>query len=208
MATSKIGEMPLTYPEVEQYFARLNFYLIANKQTDCSKAVLLSSCGERAFSLISTLTAPEDLCADTVTYKDIRSSVIAHLKPRRILHYERHLLHTMTQNSGESISSFLERLKQQANKCEFGTLLEQLVLSQFIFGLTSSETRSKLLAVSHLTLQEAVQEAQLQETIISSDTVQPSAIAALRKGPSSNHRYVNSDRETWLRGNSTSFPPC
>jgi len=194
MATRQIGEMPLLYPDVDLYFKRLQFYLIATDQESKAKAVLLSTCGERSFRLISTLMAPADLESKDVTFSKIQTAVIDHLKPRLIIHYERHLLHTMMQNTEEDVSCFLERLKQQANKCEFGTLLDDLLLSQFIFGLRSQETRSKLLAMSSLTLTIAVQEAQLHETITMSDSSQPS-ISTLRSTRSfKQHEAVNSHR--------------
>ena len=48
--TGKIGDMPLTHPEVAQYFKRLNFSLIATEKTALGKSVLLSTCGAQAFS--------------------------------------------------------------------------------------------------------------------------------------------------------------
>ena len=127
MATNgKIGEMPLQFPEVDQYFKRLSFSLTANGQTAVSKAVLLSTCGQAAFSLIETLIAPNDVTSDDIGFDDIKEAVINHLRPKRIIHYERHVLHSMTQNS-DGISTFLQKLKEQANRCEFGSLREELI---------------------------------------------------------------------------------
>ena len=59
MATSgKIDDMPLSFPAVEQYFKRLRFHITATDRTPVAKAILLSSCGSAAFSLIETLVAP------------------------------------------------------------------------------------------------------------------------------------------------------
>ena len=52
----------------------------------------------------------------------------------------------MTQKQGEGVASFLERLKDQVNKCEFAALSDDLTLSQIIFGLSDHSVRAKLLA--------------------------------------------------------------
>lgn len=177
MATSKLGEMPLEFPDVEQYFKRLRFHLVANDKADVAKAVLLSTCGQKAFSLIEILLAPSDVISDDVTYDSIKDVIIHHLRPKRILHFERHQLHSMTQVSSESVTTYVQRLRNQANKCEFGELRDGLLLSQFIFGLSSQTVRSKLLAVSDLNFDRAIQEALLQETITSASISTESSIA-------------------------------
>ena len=106
MATSKIGEMPLQFPEVEQYFKRLQFFLEALDKLTVGKAVLLSSCGQTAFSLIETLIAPADITGPDITLNVVRDAVVNHLCPKRILHYERHLLHSMTQSATPFLLSF------------------------------------------------------------------------------------------------------
>ena len=91
--------------------------------------------------------------------------VITHLRPKLILHFERHRLHSMVQMD-ETATVFLQRLKDQASRCDFGSLREALILSQFIFGLKDERTREKLLADPALTLDAAVQEALMQETVV------------------------------------------
>ena len=178
MATSvKLGEMPSSYPDVEQYVKRINFSLIASGKVDVSKAVLLSTCGQQAFALIETLIAPLDITSDDVTYAIICAAIIAHLKPKRILHYERHKLHSMVQQD-DTVTHYVQRLKEQANQCDFGDLREGLVLSHFIFGLTSQEARSKLLSLPDLKLDDAVQLALLHESVTSASRTTEVSISA------------------------------
>ena len=168
MATSKtLGPMPMEFffPMVEQYFTQLSFYLTATDKEKVSKAVLLSSCGQKAFQLIETLVAPTEVTDATITYEFIKKSVIDHLRPKSILHFERHPLHSMVQKDGESASNFVECLKKQAGRCNFGSLRDDLLLSQFIFGLRSQPIRAKLLADPSLDLTKALQEALLHETV-------------------------------------------
>ena len=92
--------------------------------------------------------------------------MLLHFRPPRILHYEWHVLHSMMQNT-DFVTSFVQRFKDQVNRCDFGALCNELILSQFVFGLSLSSVRSKLLASRELTLDGAIQEALLDN--ISSD---------------------------------------
>jgi hypothetical protein len=166
MATSgKIGEMTLLYRDVEQYFKRLQFHLTATGKSELSKAVFLSSCGQSAFALIETLLAPADVAEENVIFDQVKTLVLQHLKPKQILHYQRHKLHSMKQTDQEIVTTYLQRLKHQVNHCQFGELRDGLLLSHFLFGLRSAEVRARLLAVTTLTLDRAVQEAILHEAI-------------------------------------------
>lgn len=196
MATRKFEEMPLGFPDVEQYFKRLEFFLVANDIHDRSKAVLLANCGVAAFSLIETLISPSNIMDEEVTFDIIRTAVFNHLRPKRILHYERHLFHAMTQIDGELSSEFVRRLKDQANQCSFGDLKDDLVLSQLIFGIAKKEVRSKLLVRDQLTLDQAIQECRLQETVKMAST-EHMVVSQLNKSATfKNWNQPNTKRQT------------
>lgn len=165
-----IGEMPMEHPAVDHWFRRLSFHISASKQENLAKAVLLSSCGETAFSLIETLLAPAKLEDDAVTVLIIEEAVRKHFQPKRILHVERHKMHAMVQVGGEIASLFVQKLKDQANKCDYGTLKDDLILTQFIFGLSDRIIREKLLAMDDLNLDKAIQQVLLHETISSASS--------------------------------------
>ena len=148
-------------------------------------------------------------------------AIVNHLCPKRILHYERHLLHSMTQSSN-TVSTFIQRLKDQANKCDFGALRDKLILSHFIFGLSDHEQPcpqakrkeeedhtilSKLLSTADLTLDSAIQQAMLCETIeLASGTVN-SAISALATCKPSKQSCAN-DIPAKPRQQKPSFSSC
>ncbi|PAA64507.1 hypothetical protein BOX15_Mlig000968g3 [Macrostomum lignano] len=172
----RLGEMPLSYPEIEQYFKRLLFYLEATEKNEQAKAVLLATCGESAFNLVEELIKPEDITKAGVTFKSIQDTLLEHFKPKALLHYERHVFHSTVQKDAESITNFVARLKQQANKCQYGELREDLILSQFIFGLRSQNLRQKLLSKGTLELNDAIQEGLMTESIATA-TDKPETIA-------------------------------
>ena len=181
MATMKnFGEMPLKFPDVEAYFKRLHFYLVASDKSDLAKAVLLSSCGQEAFALIETLFSPTDVEDEEVDYASIKEHVLNHLRPRTILHYERHQLHSMTQGS-DPITVFIQSLRDQANRCEFGDFRDDLILTQFIFGLKDREMRAKLLAKPELTLESAIQECLFAESLEKATNPSNVSVAAIKR---------------------------
>lgn len=177
--TTGIGEMPMQYPAVEQWFKRLSFYLKASKSEELGKEVLLSSCGEAAFSLIETILAPQLLEEVEVSLKIIEEAVQNHFRPKLILHVERHKLHAMIQKSGESASVFIQRLKDQANKCAFKDMKDDLILTQFIFGILDHKTRDKLLTMDDLKLDKAIQQVLLQESISSAVSIEANISAVV-----------------------------
>ena len=126
--------------------------------------------------------APKDITDGDITYDSIKASVITHLQPKRILHYERHLLHSMVQKDGELASNFVERLKEQASRCELGSMRDDLLLSQFIFGLRSQPVRAKLLSDPSLDLAKALKEALLHESVATA-TGTDAVVAAIHTTP-------------------------
>ena len=175
-----------------------------------AKAILLSSCGSAAFSLIETLVAPADVEDEAITFDIIQTTVLDHLRPKQILHYERHQLHSLFQNT-DSISTYLQRLKDQANRCQFGELREDLILSQFIFGLSSQDVRTKLLSTTELSLNAAVQMATLSETVSSAAchsspaTDSSAAVSVVTTTPLSSFERRNSTQRFAVRSKGGKF---
>ena len=104
----------------------------------------------------------------------------------------------MTQKQGEGGASFLQQLKDQVNKCEFAALSDDLTLSQFIFGLSDHSVRAKLLALPDLTLQLAIQERLLQETVAVAQQGEAVVTSIEGKSSHSEHFAVSSPKKEFL----------
>ena len=112
----------------------------------------------------------------------------------------------MTQSS-DTVSTFVQRLKDQANKCNFCELRDELILSLFIFRLSDYTIRSKLLSMADLTLDSAIQQAMLHETVkLASETVN-SAVSALAACKPSKQSCTD-DTPTKPRRQKSSFSSC
>ena len=81
-------------------------------------------------------------------------------KPKLILHYERYKLAMCRQNDF-NIQDFVADLKRFPNSRDYGTLRDDLLLTQFIIGVNGDSLRMRLLTRADLTFDTAVQEALL-----------------------------------------------
>ena len=177
MATSKIGEMPLQFPEVEQYFKRLQFFLEASDKL---------TVGKRLYCLqlrANCVFADRDVNRPGRYYRP-RRYVERHPRCRRESpspktnfalrtspptfydSIQRHRFYFRSAFKGSGKQVRLRRIARRTHK-------------SFIFGLSDHTIRSKLLSTTDLTLDSAVQQAMLRETVeLASGTVN-SAVSAL-----------------------------
>ena len=136
----------------EQYVERVSQYFVANDIANDKKvAVLLTSVGQKAYSLMSDLTAPRKPAEKT--YDELVALMKAH-KPITIA--EQFKFHRRNQGEGESVAGYMEELRKLADRCNFGEHLEEALRDRLVCGLRSSTTQKKLLAESELTLHKAM----------------------------------------------------
>ena len=69
----------------------------------------------------------------------------AHWKPKPVIIVERFHFHQRTQQEGEDVASFMAALRRLADKCAFGTHLEEALRDRLVCGLRSTDTQRKLL---------------------------------------------------------------
>lgn len=67
------------------------------------------------------------------------------------------------QNQGESVDSYVTRLRKFASSCEFGTLTDELIRDKLVIGLNDRGTKGKLLREKSLTLDKAIDIARSKE---------------------------------------------
>jgi hypothetical protein len=131
------------------------------------KSAFLSYCGTDCFHLLVNLVAPSKLTDSNIrftfksssdpTQTNIRELLLSHLRPKRILHCERVNFFNLRQVSEMSISQYVAQLRECASSCEFGVMLEDLLLTQFIVGVRNSHVQRQLLTNEKLTLELAIQ---------------------------------------------------
>ena len=76
--------------------------------------------------------------------------------PTKNIIIDRHRFNKTNQKPTEPISSYVASLRILANKCEFGTLTDELIRDRIVCGIHSDRVRKHLLYESKLTLESAV----------------------------------------------------
>ncbi|UYV63292.1 K02A2.6-like [Cordylochernes scorpioides] len=71
--------------------------------------------------------------------------------PREVFHEAK-----MDQKSGEAISKYIIRLKEQAQRCNFGDVLQESLRDRFVAGIIDTPTQKKLLQEEGLTFEGAL----------------------------------------------------
>jgi len=86
-----------------------------------------------------------------------------YFKPQRNVVYERYVFNSCEQNQGESVDSYVTRLRKLASSCEFGTLTDELIRDRLVLGVIDRGTKGKLLREKSLTLDKAIDIARSNE---------------------------------------------
>lgn len=98
-------------------------------------------------------------------YKEAVTKLNSFILPKENTTYERHLLRQMKQKAGENIDMFTIRLRMQADRCGFGTNLEENIKDQIIQNCQSSVLRRDLLKRGDAGLEEILRVAKIFETV-------------------------------------------
>ncbi|KAJ8665862.1 hypothetical protein QAD02_007524 [Eretmocerus hayati] len=140
----------------EDYVERLEFVFIAQNITDDSKKVahLLTRCGPDSYKLIRDICAPTKL--KDMKYDELVKKVNDHLCPKRSDNVERSLFRKTLQRTGESVTDFVTRLKENSLHCNFGAELNKNLCEQLSAGLQDQETKIALYSETDLTYEKAI----------------------------------------------------
>ena len=84
------------------------------------------------------------------------TALVNYFKPQRNVVYERYVLNSCEQNQGESVDSYVTRLRKFASSCKFGTLTDELIRYKLVIGIIVRGTKGKPLREKSLTLDKAI----------------------------------------------------
>ena len=144
----------------KQYLQRLDFYFSANQigldymsnddtkkaaALEQRKAAFLAIVGKKTYQLLNNILAPQS--AIEVKYDVILAKLSDYFVPAVLEVAESFRFHRVVQREGESIVSFVSRLREAASKCNYGAFLNRSLRDQFVSGVSDSETQRKLLEV-------------------------------------------------------------
>ncbi|KAM7291846.1 hypothetical protein ISCGN_028417 [Ixodes scapularis] len=150
-----------------KYVERIELYCAVNKVLEAvdKRAVLLSCCGQEAYSLISTLVKP--LRPPNVEYQVLIDAVQNHIQRKPSELYSRYVFSKRDQEFGESVADYVTALRRLAGNCGFGgdkfPLIEML-RDRLVFGIADGVAQQRPLAEKKLTFEAAYDLAVTAET--------------------------------------------
>ncbi|UYV68434.1 hypothetical protein LAZ67_5004301 [Cordylochernes scorpioides] len=140
---------------VENYIYRLKQFMLISKTKEDFKTPFLISCiGPKYFGILRNLVFPEEV--DQVPFDNLCKILLKHFNPKTNIIYERFVFQKMDQKSGEAISKYIIRLKEQAQRCNFGDFLQESLRDRFVAGIIDTPTQKKLLQEEGLTFEGAL----------------------------------------------------
>ncbi|KAA3677328.1 uncharacterized protein DEA37_0001456, partial [Paragonimus westermani] len=126
---------------------------------------------DEKFQVLANLVSSDvfEYIADCKQYKDVIDALISLcVKPKNII-YARHLLSTCTQQVGQNLEQFMQKLKQLVKDCGFKTVNaseyhDETIRDAFIRGMLSNNVRQRLLEEDDIDLAKAFTQARALET--------------------------------------------
>ncbi|XP_072140294.1 uncharacterized protein [Dermacentor andersoni] len=147
---------------------KFDFFLAA---TECSEkprseaaktALFFSVAGEEALEVYNNFTFSEG--EDKQDYATVIAKLEEYYVEQQNTIHERYVFRSRLQNEAEPFEQFLRALNRQAQFCNFGTMMDEMVRDQIVFGTNSQKLREKMLMDKLLTLDKAVALCKAAET--------------------------------------------
>ena len=148
-SVSRVPEFDAAIESFGAYSRRLEQYFVANGvgEGDAPKrrAILLSAVGASTFSLLEDLIAPAP--AADKSFQELMKILTDHFEPQQSPIVSRFRFHSCTRDAGESVSSFLARLRKLAKPCKFeSSQLDEMLRDRLVCGIQHERLQSRLLS--------------------------------------------------------------
>lgn len=102
---------------------------------------------------------------DSNSYEEAVFKLNRFFEPKQNISYERHVFRQLKQNTNERIDMFLMRLREQADRCDFGDQIDGNIRDQITTGCASDILRRKMLERGDEPLAKLIQMAQTIELV-------------------------------------------
>ena len=147
----------------KSYIERLEFFFEANDVTENTRkrAVLLTICGPEMYKLITNLLMPST--PKETSYENIVKAVEKHLQPTVSVALQRYKFNQTVRRPNESISAYINYLRQLAKDCNFGNSLEDMLRDRLVCGVNNEHIQKRLFAQPDLTFRKATDIALAEE---------------------------------------------
>lgn len=99
-------------------------------------------------------------------YANAIEKLNAFFEPKQNVSYERHIYRQIQQKKDERFDMFVIRLREQADRCNFGDELDGNIREQITTGCYSDILRGRILEKNHLDLNQIIRMAQISEMVL------------------------------------------
>ncbi|XGW25012.1 hypothetical protein V3C99_006445, partial [Haemonchus contortus] len=145
-----------------------NNFLTLRKVSDEmeQRLIFLQEIGGSNYELLESLLQGKE--PEQVTLKELSDAMASHFQPKKLILAERYGLMSRTQRPGQTLQDYYAELQKAAAGCEFENIKDYrdaMVTMVFIGGLTSVETRKRLLERENLTSKETLEAAEAFERV-------------------------------------------
>lgn len=196
-AYGKIDEFDEKTDEWSQYIERLGHYFLANEvdSEDKQKAILLSVVGSKTYKLMSSLVAP--LKPGEKSFEDLVTVVQNHHYPKPSEIVQRFKFNSRFRKQGESVSEFVNELRQISKDCKFEGTLEAMLLDRLVCGINNDAIQRRLLSEDKLEFKKAFELSTAMETAnknvhdLQLNGPQSNNVHKLKKTQNSERRHYN-----------------
>ena len=106
-------------------------------------AFLLSGIGAEAYRILKAYSAPE--LPHTKTYVVLKKVLMDNLAPPPSTISQTYKFSCLKQETAESMSLYMSRVKLAASKCDYGAAFDRMVKDKFICGIRSEKLRAHLI---------------------------------------------------------------
>lgn len=153
----RISEFKESEESWTQYVERLEQFFLANDIEDVGKqrAIFLSVCGSRTYSLLRDILQPKKPAETTL--KDILEALRKHYDPKPSVIVERFKFHSRSRDESESVATFVAGLRKLSEHCEFKDVLEDMIRDRLVCGINNDKIQRRLLSEPELSYKKAVE---------------------------------------------------
>lgn len=179
--------------DFDSYEDRIDQFFVVNDIKDDKKtAMFITLSGEVMYDILKSLTYPKK--PSTVAYKDILELLQEHFTPKSNKRAERYKFYKAIQETGETLSDFIVRLKSLSQTCKFGDfldtetgagvgkfklkILDEALTDKFINGIRNEKIKQLLFNTDTLDFEKCCQKA-LQHEMIEKESKSNTAQASV-----------------------------
>jgi len=129
---------------------------------ECQVSTLLYCLGEDAKEVVNTTHISVE---DRKKYQKVIEEFNNNFKVKKNIIYERAHFNQQSQFLGESVDCFITEIHRLVDNSEFGGMKDELICNRLVVGIWDSALSERLQLESELTLDEAKQLIQQQESV-------------------------------------------